>query len=144
MKYRSDDKNYASIAKMLPADAMAAWCEAANDAADMALEHNACVMAGWDAVKKGWERPEGGKKWVRKDNPGSGDVHVDGVMGAGGKKKKPKPYTVGGDANKFQSAAQVCKVDSNLGIVFGFAIVCTKDGEDYFDLQSDNIPEDAM
>jgi hypothetical protein len=38
----------------------------------------------------------------------------------------------------------ICKVDDSLGLVFGWAIVCKKDGEDYFDLQNDHIPEDAM
>ena len=36
------------------------------------------------------------------------------------------------------------KVDAELGLVMGFAIVSTIDGEPYFDLQGDNIPEDAM
>lgn len=40
--------------------------------------------------------------------------------------------------------ATLVKVDESLGLVFGFAIVSKKDGEDYFDLQGDNIPEDAM
>ena len=39
---------------------------------------------------------------------------------------------------------EVAKVDSSLGIVFGFAIVCKQDGEEYFDTQGDHIPEDAM
>jgi putative serine protease XkdF len=40
--------------------------------------------------------------------------------------------------------AAVCKVDDDLGLVFGFAIVCKRDGADYFDLQDDHIPEAAM
>lgn len=40
--------------------------------------------------------------------------------------------------------AQVAKVDSNLGLVFGFAIVSTLDGEPYFDSQGDHIPDDSM
>lgn len=39
---------------------------------------------------------------------------------------------------------QLAKVDAELGIVFGFAIVCKIDGEDYYDLQGDHIPESAM
>lgn len=38
----------------------------------------------------------------------------------------------------------VSKVDEALGLVFGFAIVCKQDGDEYFDLQDDHIPEDAM
>jgi len=40
--------------------------------------------------------------------------------------------------------AQVCKVDGNLGLVFGWAIVCCEDGQPYFDKQDDHVPEDAM
>lgn len=39
---------------------------------------------------------------------------------------------------------QVAKVDEELGLVFGYAIVCKQDGQDYFDVQGDHIPEDAM
>jgi hypothetical protein len=47
---------------------------------------------------------------------------------------------------------RICKVDETLGIVFGWAIVCKIDGEDYYDLNVDSsgervpehIPEDAM
>jgi hypothetical protein len=45
---------------------------------------------------------------------------------------------------EFEHATQVLKVDDQLGIVFGFAIVSKVDGEDYFDVQGDHIPEDAM
>ena len=32
----------------------------------------------------------------------------------------------------------------DLGLVFGWAMVCSEGGKDYFDEQGDNIPEDAM
>ena len=38
----------------------------------------------------------------------------------------------------------ILKVDESLGLVFGFAIVCKEDGEDFFDLQADHIPEGVM
>lgn len=40
--------------------------------------------------------------------------------------------------------AEVAQVDESLGLVFGWGIVCKLDGEDYYDLQGDHIPEDAM
>lgn len=40
--------------------------------------------------------------------------------------------------------AKFTKVDTSLGLVFGFAIVCKEDGEDFFDSQGDHIPEDSM
>ncbi|WEX10288.1 XkdF-like putative serine protease domain-containing protein [Chelativorans sp. AA-79] len=45
---------------------------------------------------------------------------------------------------EFATDAQVFKVDESLGLVFGWAIVCKADGNEYFDSQGDHIPEDAM
>lgn len=44
----------------------------------------------------------------------------------------------------FNTYSEILKVDTSLGLVFGFAIVSTEDGEPHFDLQGDHIPEDAM
>lgn len=39
---------------------------------------------------------------------------------------------------------KVAKVDNDLGLVFGWAIVCTEDGQPYVDTQGDYIPDGAM
>lgn len=39
---------------------------------------------------------------------------------------------------------KVEKVAEELGVVFGFAMVCKEHGEDYFDTQHENVTEDAM
>ena len=44
----------------------------------------------------------------------------------------------------FEIRAEVAKVDDRLGLVMGFAIVCSQDGEPYFDKQGDHIPENSM
>lgn len=36
------------------------------------------------------------------------------------------------------------KADKKLGLIFGWAIISKKGGEDYYDLQGDHIPEEAM
>lgn len=58
------------------------------------------------------------------------------------------PKHLGGGLYKqdddLQVATEFIKVDESLGLVFGFAVVCKVDGEDYFDLQGDHIPESAM
>lgn len=48
------------------------------------------------------------------------------------------------DEKSFELRAEVVKVDASLGLVMGHAIVCLEDGEPYYDLQGDHIPEDAM
>lgn len=40
--------------------------------------------------------------------------------------------------------ADVKKVDDNLGLVMGHAIICHEDGDRYFDCQGDHIPESSM
>jgi cation transport regulator ChaB len=50
------------------------------------------------------------------------------------------------DSAPTEKAADVTllKYDSKLGLVFGWAIICKTNGVDYYDLQGDHIPEDAM
>ena len=43
-----------------------------------------------------------------------------------------------------QLTGEVLKVDDTLGLVFGFAIICEKDGTPYFDLQGDHVSEEEM
>lgn len=45
---------------------------------------------------------------------------------------------------KFEASTEFLKVEESLGLVFGYAIICKDNGEDYFDVQGDHIPEDAM
>lgn len=40
--------------------------------------------------------------------------------------------------------AQVAKVDTDLGLVFGWGIICTENGQDHYDVQGDHIPESVM
>lgn len=44
----------------------------------------------------------------------------------------------------FEFTGEICKVDDELGIVFGWAMICKVNGKDYFDTQDDHIPESAM
>lgn len=39
---------------------------------------------------------------------------------------------------------EIKKVDEELGLVLGFAVICKIDGQDYTDLQGDHIPEEVM
>lgn len=41
-------------------------------------------------------------------------------------------------------SCEVIKTDASRRLVFGLAIVCKVDGEDYYDLQDEHIPEDVM
>lgn len=43
-----------------------------------------------------------------------------------------------------QINVEVSKVDEELGIVFGYAIICKDGGQEYYDSQDDYIPESAM
>jgi len=128
------------IRKALPNEAQTVFREAYNEI--FGADNSSVIRAthsGWNAVKKAFHT-EGGK-WVRKENPTPSDVHSDAPFD--GKKPKRKK---GDSMDKFEAfgEAQVLKVDEELGLVFGWAIVCKIDGEPYFDTQGDHIPEDAL
>jgi hypothetical protein len=97
------------------------------------------------------------RRFISKDGPVASDAHVSTALG--GKPKKKKPGEPGNDGLPVASMtlvaqqptgqttakfAEVLKVDDSLGLVLGWAIVCKKDGCDYFDLQEDHIPEASM
>lgn len=134
--YSTRSPALAVVAKKLSPDAFERFVAAANQASATGADHNACIKAGWATVNK--------------DDPGAGDVHVDAPMG--GKKPKKDDIRALGDKVKddedvekaFDLAADIVKVDECLGLVMGWAIVCKKDGADYFDVQGDHIPETAM
>lgn len=45
---------------------------------------------------------------------------------------------------EFALDARVVKVDSSLGLIFGWGLVCKENGSAYEDLQGDTIPEESM
>lgn len=45
---------------------------------------------------------------------------------------------------KFQVDAQILKVSTELGLIFGFAVICKIDGEDYYDTDGDHFTERGM
>ena len=46
--------------------------------------------------------------------------------------------------DEFEASTEFLKFDEELGLVFGFAIISKVNGEPFFDVQGDHIPEDAM
>jgi hypothetical protein len=44
----------------------------------------------------------------------------------------------------FEHEVEFLKFDDQLGLAFGFAIICKVDGEEYFDLQNQSVPEPVM
>lgn len=47
-------------------------------------------------------------------------------------------------ANSIEATAEILKVDEQLGLVFGYAMVCKINGQDHYDTQGHHIPEDVM
>lgn len=47
-------------------------------------------------------------------------------------------------AGRVYKSDGVLKVSEELGLIFGYAIVCKENGEPYYDLQGDHISEEEM
>lgn len=45
---------------------------------------------------------------------------------------------------QYENRVEVLKVDEALGLVFGWAMICTENGVPYYDTQDDHIPEASM
>jgi len=116
MSYDINSPRLDAVGAVLPLPAFKVFVREANLAQEIGEDHNECIKAGWAAVKENWQRPKVGKKWVAKEAPAQED----------------------------KAFASVCKVDDGLGLVFGWAIVCGENGEDYYDTQGDHIPEQSM
>lgn len=43
-----------------------------------------------------------------------------------------------------QFKVKIQKLNKQLGLLFGYAIICKNGDEDYYDTQGDHIPEDSM
>lgn len=83
-----------------------------------------------------------GKKWIADGHHRLAAAWLSGEESAKVRFKNLEPEV--NTMKAFDISTGICKVDDNLGLVMGFAIVCKKDGQDYFDVQGDHIPEDAM
>jgi hypothetical protein len=83
-----------------------------------------------------------GKKWIADGHHRLAAAWLNGEESAKVRFKNIEPEM--NTMKAFDISTDICKVDDNLGLVMGFAVVCKKDGEDYYDVQGDHIPEDAM
>jgi len=150
-----------AVRNVLPVDAQEVFRVAANESAAAGAEYNEVMRAGWAKVGEGWERPKPGfgKKWVRKRTrpPRERRLPKTAAGEPAGTPDPTSPAQAAHDAAVQLGAvcehsmpqiahaeATACKVNDELGLVFGWAICCTIDGQAYFDTQGDHIPEDAM
>lgn len=46
--------------------------------------------------------------------------------------------------NQFRADAQILKVSTEMGLIFGFALICKDNGEDYYDTDGDHFTEQGM
>ncbi len=115
MPFTSNNDLPDAIKGVLPSAAQTVFRTVANKELEQGASEESAFAQAWTAVKNGWEKnPEG--EWVKKAV----------------------------EKNEFTVTTDVCKVDDELGLVFGFAMVCKIAGEDHFDLQGHHIPEDTM
>jgi hypothetical protein len=75
---------------------------------------------------------------IRKEQPAAGGVHITTAIGNEGKKKKP---TATEETKKFSTFCKADRVDTELGLVFGWGMVSSEDGKDYIDVQGDHCTD---
>lgn len=110
---------------------------------------NATLQARWEEVKElgaVWSFPEYKPHTTISWN--AADVDLSAVQPYTGRlvfgPEIMRAVDENWQANMTEKVFKVANVDSSLGVVFGWGIVSTYKGEDYFDTQGDNIPDAAM
>jgi hypothetical protein len=89
---------------------------------------------------------------LKEGGPQAGDVHVNGVAEPGKRTRQDIEDErlaalrtgAGGVDKAFGTFFKVSGVDEDLGLVYGWGIVCKENGVDYYDSQDNHIPEGAM
>lgn len=82
-------------------------------------------------INPGWYTAEQVQELVKRVSYGNG--------GAGGTTSAPLVKT-----DEDEPPVSFIKVDDELGLAFGWAIVCKEGGKEYFDVQGDCVAEEAM
>lgn len=154
----------APVREALPNNAQTIWRNVFNSQDKRGMAEEGSAASAWAAVRRAGFRPppksagarakwskvgkrrhfptvatEAGRKRPRKKKKRKRPEKT--VFGLPSEQNRVKNSAMG---KSFETTAEVLKVDDELGIVFGWGIVCTEKGEKYFDLQGDHITEDAM
>lgn len=158
-----------AVRRSLPSAAQTQWRRVFNAEDERGRSDARAAASAWAALREaGWRPPPAdappGAKWRRiekaetdyeddDDEPKrrrrrratrarDGQESASTARALPNNKKRVKKPAMGRSFTA--STAEVVKVDEELGVVIGWAIVCTEKGERYFDVQGDHIPEDAM
>jgi len=154
----------ADVRRKLPSNAQTSWRNVFNVEEGNGKPDEGAAASAWGALRRlGWRPPpksagprakwskmhkrrhlptvatEAGRKRPRKKRRRMRPEKTSRALPSGQNRVKSSAMTA-----SFETTAEVLKVDDELGIVFGWGIVCTEKGERYFDVQGDHITEDAM
>jgi cation transport regulator len=122
MPYKTNTDLPDSVKNGLPTEAQTVFRNVVNQALSNDKSEETAFAYAWAAVKNGYKKENG--KWIKKTVDKAEEIVYNNV--------------------DLKIDATVAKADETLGLVFGYGIVCKIDGEDYFDLQGDHIPEETM
>lgn len=153
-----------AVRNSLPAAAQTVWRNVFNSQDKRGLSESRSAASAWSTLRRqGWRPPPEsapkGAKWRKLGKSSHIDDDADNPKRQRRRKKQRRfkseksEFGLPSEQNRvknnamgksFETTAEVLKIDDELGIVFGWGIVCTEKGEPYFDTQGDHITEDAM
>jgi cation transport regulator ChaB len=172
MPYSSNSELPAKV-KTLPDDVQNVFRRVFNSAYDNHKDESRAFATAWTAVENGWKKKgdnwvkkddailEGTSVDRRRARTFSqviadvsrgldagaaaaGTGHIGEMGGAPGASTAATDWRGHYGAPNVQKFIKADSINEDLGMVFGWAIVSTENGEPYFDVQGDHIPEDAM
>lgn len=169
MPWRNNNELPDSVRSVLPDAAQTRWRQVANSRLAAGDSEESAIRQAWHVVGLGWKKPKDGTKWVRKIGARHTRKEYEQIQqlhdlavslgatckGDNEQEEEELDYDDYEDNDYedkgFNKAdrptffkAESVSIDEQLGLVFGYGIVCKINGEPYFDSQGDHIPEDAM
>lgn len=135
MPFATTDKSLSHMARMMPADAFAAWCAAANAAEAQGLSGNDVIRKAWDVLHADWHRPNPRKPYRRRRHEA---IQLDGGSNSPYTAETTEAPRVARSTAKTLKL-QVVKLDEEQRMFYAWAYVTTKNGEPYEDSQGDTI-----
>lgn len=138
MPYAMNSELPPGVRNALPDAAQSIFRNAFNSQMKRGLSEERAFASAWGAVRNaGWHKNQDGE-WVKKNQPGMGDVHSDKPMGEDKKRRRKKPKPDDEEMHKAQSvevSVQITKLDEDQNLVFGWLSVVEENGATVVDLQ---------
>ena len=120
------------------------YSRGAVDRAQVLAKGKPVTYAQLARMKVFFDRHEGNNHIEKREADGGPTAGTIAWLSSGGEEGRDWVNRIIKDEDEKHFDCEIAKVDNELGIVFGYAIICKELDSEYYDTQGDHIVEQAM